>query len=184
MSNKPTTYYKYHSINSNFFKLIANTALWFSSRRELNDLFEGRFNIADDFISEAIEEASDTFYQEMQSQLPLFYQIDSKRFFQILFTTLKDKKLIDDLFNSNFFYSETSVEWFVWEYEDEWRILSNTGGAKAFKKECLKTIYFGYKANKQEVNSVIDYCKQHGYNDVEFKRNFGRPFRNLKFKTT
>lgn len=248
MSNKPTLFYKYHSLNNNLFKLLKHNAIWFSSRKDLNDLFEGRFNVSEKYSMDALEEASEIFLAEMQAQLPLFYQFDSNRFFQIIYTTLKEKNLLSE-FNSNFFYSETNFEWFVccfttkvdnnamwahyadsnkgvclafdfsqdiklldkihkvdyeeempvieteddlkkalllkkkdWRYEDEWRILSETGGSKKFKKECLKAIYFGERASKQDVRQVISLCEEYGYYDIEFKRPYGRNINLRRFR--
>jgi len=58
-----------------------------------------------------------------------------------------------------------------WKYEDEVRIINyKTTGAMKFKKSALRTIYFGYKASLENIESMIQLCQINGYEHVEFKK--------------
>lgn len=57
-----------------------------------------------------------------------------------------------------------------WEYENEFRLLSHKQGIVTFPKEALRSIIFGAKADKSEVDRIIKLVNQSGYKNIVFKK--------------
>jgi hypothetical protein len=61
-----------------------------------------------------------------------------------------------------------------WKYEKEVRLLDlkggNTTGTKRFKKEYLKEIIFGAKADETDIKKIIQLCEMNGFSHVKFKK--------------
>lgn len=57
-----------------------------------------------------------------------------------------------------------------WEYEDEYRVLHNKGyGLMTINKEAVKTIIFGCRAEKKDIDAVKKTLKDHGYTRTKYK---------------
>lgn len=57
-----------------------------------------------------------------------------------------------------------------WEYENEFRLLSNKQGLVRFPIEALRSVIFGAKASESEVNRLIKLVNQSGYKNIVFKK--------------
>ena len=58
-----------------------------------------------------------------------------------------------------------------WEYEQEIRIIDfDKYGHRKFNKNLLKTIYFGLKASKENIQHIIKLCQVNGFSHVKFKK--------------
>lgn len=58
----------------------------------------------------------------------------------------------------------------AWEYEKEWRIISNVHGKHSFEKKALKRIIFGLNSDRTKIEQVRKVCETNGFKDVEFKK--------------
>lgn len=58
----------------------------------------------------------------------------------------------------------------AWTKEQEWRILSNVRGARAFNKESLTAIYFGCYATRKTIDNIRQSMVDNGYKKVAFKQ--------------
>jgi len=58
----------------------------------------------------------------------------------------------------------------AWEQEEEWRILTNVRGYKAFNRESLTAIYFGCNADSSSIKNVIQAINHEDYSQVELKK--------------
>ncbi len=58
-----------------------------------------------------------------------------------------------------------------WIYEDEYRVIDlYYNGVKKFKKESLRTIIFGAKANNHDMKCFMILCQDNGFSHVTFKQ--------------
>lgn len=58
----------------------------------------------------------------------------------------------------------------AWNYEDEWRILTNEKGEKRFNRESLSGIYFGCYVSKKTISKIRKMIIKSGYNNLDFKQ--------------
>lgn len=57
-----------------------------------------------------------------------------------------------------------------WEYEDEYRVLHNGGyGLMSVNKDAVKTIIFGCRTDKKDIEAVKKSLKEHGYTKTKYK---------------
>lgn len=57
-----------------------------------------------------------------------------------------------------------------WEYEDEYRVLHNGGyGLMSVKKDAVKTIIFGCRTDKKDIEAVKKALKEYGYTKTKYK---------------
>lgn len=57
-----------------------------------------------------------------------------------------------------------------WEYEDEYRILHNDGyGLMSVNKDAVKTIIFGCRTDKKDIETVKKAMKEYGYTKTKYK---------------
>ncbi len=73
-----------------------------------------------------------------------------------------------------------------WEYESEYRIIDlNFQGEKKFDKRELTSIIFGTHAKEDDMNRMINLCKNNGFEHVKFSKaelsygEFSLKFREL-----
>lgn len=58
-----------------------------------------------------------------------------------------------------------------WEYEQEVRIIDfDKYGVRKFNKDLLKTIYFGLKSSKENIQHIVKLCQLNGFGHVTFKK--------------
>lgn len=57
-----------------------------------------------------------------------------------------------------------------WEYEGEIRTLKKTSGLYSFKKECLKEIIFGCKADSSKINTIKEIVANAAYPDLKLRQ--------------
>ena len=69
----------------------------------------------------------------------------------------------------------------VWDYEKEWRLVSNSGGKFKFNKNSLKSIYFGSRVEVEKIDHVRDFLSGKGYTEVKFKQ-LGENINGFQYK--
>lgn len=59
-----------------------------------------------------------------------------------------------------------------WAYEEEVRFINpdKSGFARKFNPNCLKSIIFGTKTPKDEIETMIDCCKKNDLNHIHFQQ--------------
>ena len=57
-----------------------------------------------------------------------------------------------------------------WKYEEEVRVVKNSTGAHAFKKEALVEIIFGWRTPDTEIARIQKQAKDNAYNHIVFKQ--------------
>jgi len=58
-----------------------------------------------------------------------------------------------------------------WSYEGEYRIIDfDFQGNKPFQKELLTKIIFGLKASPENMNRMVNLCREHGFEHVLFEK--------------
>jgi hypothetical protein len=57
-----------------------------------------------------------------------------------------------------------------WSYEEEIRIYKKSSGYWRFNPACLTRIFFGCKADDNEIEQVIKHCRISGLNHVKYLR--------------
>lgn len=62
-----------------------------------------------------------------------------------------------------------------WEYEDEYRVITDSPGKRHFKKEALTTIIFGCTTTEQEMLSVINVVENSGYKNMAYGQAYTLP---------
>ncbi len=58
-----------------------------------------------------------------------------------------------------------------WSYEEEYRVIEiDFFGEQKFKKDELKSIIFGLRAKKTDIDAMIRLCQENGFSHVKFKK--------------
>ena len=58
-----------------------------------------------------------------------------------------------------------------WSYEEEFRLIDfSFQGEKKFPKEALTSIIFGLNAKQSNIETMIQLCKDNGFEHVKFKK--------------
>ena len=58
-----------------------------------------------------------------------------------------------------------------WKYEKEYRVIEiGFQGEEAFFKDELKSIIFGLKATKNDMDKIIQLCQENSFSHVKFKK--------------
>lgn len=59
----------------------------------------------------------------------------------------------------------------AWKYEKEYRVIEiGVQGEQQFYKDELKSIIFGLKATKNDMDTMIQLCQENGFSHVKFKK--------------
>lgn len=69
----------------------------------------------------------------------------------------------------------------LWNYEKEWRVLTNVKGTKSFDINSLTGIIFGYKVKKEAIDEIRKLMIDNGYTNVKFKQ-LGYSVNNIKYR--
>lgn len=242
--DRPKVFFKFHKINEYLFDLIKSGNLWFSAQEELNDPYDCKYSLSDEYFLSLLKNSCSHFLRDLQDRVPQFKNIDSDRFFEIMLPTLKTEDWLNGFYNILF---KDGLGWCVccfttdltneimwahyadsnkgvclefdlsttpelhekifpieyndtfpiinsmnelpeallrkrkaWQYEKEWRILTNVRGAKPFNKLSLTRIYFGCNVSKHKIDEIRNLLIANDYKKVEFKQ-FNFYINNVKY---
>lgn len=79
--------------------------------------------------------------------------------------------ILDDKKKEEQYTKELLTKHTGWKYEEEYRFIDLcNNGEKQFDKNSLKSIIFGAKAQKNDMNYMIELCSENGFNHVQFKK--------------
>lgn len=75
--DKPTKFYKYHRINEHLLNLFKLGHLWYSHQRDLNDLFDCKFSLSDEYIQSILEKSMSQVFKDVGNKIPAFNKVNS-----------------------------------------------------------------------------------------------------------
>jgi hypothetical protein len=231
--NKPKYIFKYHRLNDYLYESLRLGSLWFSHQLVLNDPFDCKYSLSENFLDRILQEATSSVYNDLKKANPDIgiteaHLLDMKKYlsknqewmnnlhnmlfmdmgwsiccfstdsqndlmwshyadnhkgaclifdteemsepFQKLSAVLYDDKFpiiesMDDL--STALLSKRKA----WQYEKEWRVITNISGYLPFNKKALVGIHFGCNTDKESINNIRSILADNGYNQVSFKQN-------------
>jgi len=99
--DKPRIVYKYHSINRYLFDLLTSGQLWFSHQNELNDPYDCKYALSDNFLTPLLKKSSTTLLKDLQKN-DAFKKLDEDSFFEIMLPTFKSNEWMSGLYEMLF----------------------------------------------------------------------------------
>ncbi len=58
----------------------------------------------------------------------------------------------------------------LWRYEEEIRIIKPESRAWAFKRECLRNVFFGCRTPQADIEKIMQHCRNNGFGHVQFSK--------------
>lgn len=242
--DRPKIFFKFHKLDDHLFDLIKTGNFWFSAQEELNDPYDCKYSLSDEYFLNLLKNSSSHLLKDLQDRIPKFKHLDSDRFFEIMLPTLKSQDWLNGFYNILFkeglgwcvccfttdlrneimwaHYADSNkgvclefdlsttpelhekifpVEYndtfpvinsmddlpeallrkrTAWQYEKEWRILTNVRGGKPFDKSALTAIYFGCKVIENKIDEIRNLMIASNYKKVNFKQ-FNLYINKVKF---
>ena len=100
--NRPNIVYKYHKINQHLLDLLRTGQLWFSHQNELNDPFDCKYALSDNFLLSLLKKSSGSLLKDLQVRLPQFNDLNQEEFFESMLPTLKSNEWMSVFYNMLF----------------------------------------------------------------------------------
>lgn len=241
---KPKIFFKFNKIDDHLFDLIRTGNFWFSAQEELNDPYDCKYSLSDEFFLKLLKKSASHVLKDLQDRVPKLKNVNSDKFYEIMLPTLKSENCMNGLYNILF---KDGLRWCVccfttdlknelmwahyadsnkgvclefnlsktpelfnkifpveyndqfsvinsmddlpkallrkrtaWQYEKEWRILTNVRGGKPFNKSSLTSIYFGCNVPTNKIEEVRKLMIANDYKKVNFKQ-FSFYINKIKF---
>jgi len=98
-TEKPNILYKYHKIDKHLYELINNNCLYFSHQNELNDPYDCKYALSDEFLLQLLKTSSMSFLEDLQKISPTFNGMSRESFFETMLPKLKSNEWMNSLYN-------------------------------------------------------------------------------------
>lgn len=93
----PDLLYKYHKINSHLEEIIKSSRIWFSHQNELNDPYDCKYSISDDFLMSLFKRASETLVSDLNENTNIHDRINKR-----ILPSLRTEKGMQFIYNMLF----------------------------------------------------------------------------------
>jgi hypothetical protein len=100
--DRPKVFYKYHKLDKHLLELISTGYFWFSAQMDLNDPYDCKYSLSDQYLLKLLKNSSSHLLKDLQESVPQFKDISSDRFFEIMLPILKNEEWMNGFYNMLF----------------------------------------------------------------------------------